>query len=50
MDIPILSGLVVIAGAFMAVLAIYTFIPEGRKAIGVRRASAGGGGTKPPQL
>jgi hypothetical protein len=31
--IPILSGIVVIAGGFMAVMAVVTFVHEGRKAL-----------------
>jgi hypothetical protein len=42
--IPVLSGIVVLIGGFMFVLAVYTFIHEGRKAVKARRT----GGESPP--
>ena len=36
LSIPILSGLVVLAGGFMAVMAVYTFVAEGRRRLARR--------------
>ena len=44
LGIPVLSGLLVVVGGFMVVMAVYTFIHEGRKAAGARRT----GGESPP--
>jgi hypothetical protein len=32
LDIPLLSGILVVVGGFLVVMAVYTFIHEGRKA------------------
>jgi hypothetical protein len=45
LGIPLLSGLLVIIGGFMFVMAVYTFVHEGRKA---RNAPRSGGGSPPP--
>ena len=45
LGIPVLSGLLVVVGGFMVVMAVYTFIHEGRKAAGARRT----GGESPPR-
>ena len=37
LGIPLLSGLLVVVGGFMVVMAVYTFIHEGRKAMKSRR-------------
>ena len=42
---PLLSGLLVIIGGFMVVMAVYTFIHAGRKALRSRRT----GGESPPR-
>ena len=42
--IPVLSGIVVLIGGFMFVLAVYTFIHEGRKPVKARRTE----GDTPP--
>ena len=39
--IPILSGIAIVIGLFLFVMAIYTFVHEGRKAMKARRASGG---------
>jgi hypothetical protein len=44
LGIPILSGLVALAGGFMLVMAVYTFIHEGRRATRARRRAG-----EPPQ-
>jgi hypothetical protein len=44
LGIPLVSGLVALAGGFMFVMAIYSFLHEGRKAMTDRR----GGGERPP--
>lgn len=36
--VPIVSGVVVIVGGFLAVMAVYTFVHEGRKALQARRS------------
>jgi hypothetical protein len=38
LGIPLLSGIAVVIGGFMFVMAVYTFIHEGRKAVQARRA------------
>jgi hypothetical protein len=43
--IPLLSGLLMLAGGFMFVMAVYTFVHEGRKAAETRRT----GGDSPPR-
>ena len=43
LGIPLISGLVALAGGFMFVMAVYTFVHESRKAVGSRR-----GGSEPP--
>ena len=40
--IPILSGIVIIIGGFLVVMAVYTFVHEGRKAIARRRSRGSG--------
>jgi hypothetical protein len=40
-SIPILSGIVVVVGGFMAVMAIYTFVHEGRKRLRSRGGERG---------
>jgi hypothetical protein len=42
--IPVISGLLVLIGAFMFLMALYTFIHEGRKALSARRT-----GEDPPR-
>lgn len=42
LGIPIVSGIVVIVGAFMAAMAVLTFVAEGRKRLGKDGSSAGG--------
>jgi hypothetical protein len=37
LGIPLLSGLVALAGGFMFVMAVFTFVHEGRKAAGARK-------------
>jgi Flp pilus assembly protein TadB len=37
LGIPVLSGLLVVVGGFMVVMAVYTFIHEGRKTAKNRR-------------
>ncbi len=44
LGIPVLSGLLIVIGGFMVVMAVYTFIHEGRKA-----AKRGRGGDSPPR-
>jgi hypothetical protein len=44
LGIPLLSGIVAVIGGFMFVMAVYTFIHEGRKAARKRRT----GGESPP--
>jgi hypothetical protein len=41
LGIPMLSGLLVLTGGFMFVMAVYTFIHEGRKAVKTRRTDGG---------
>ena len=41
LGIPILSGIAIVIGLFLFVMAIYTFVHEGRKAMRARRASGG---------
>ena len=38
LGIPLLSGILVIVGGFMFVMAVYTFVHEGRKALRARRS------------
>jgi hypothetical protein len=45
LGIPVFSGLLVLIGGFMFVLAVYTFIHQGRKAVKARRP----GGESPPR-
>lgn len=45
LGIPVLSGILVVVGGFMVVMAVYTFIHEGRKAANNRRS----GGDPPPR-
>jgi hypothetical protein len=45
LGIPLLSGLLMLVGGFMFVMAVYTFIHEGRKAMRARRE----GGESPPK-
>jgi hypothetical protein len=40
------SGIVVIVGGFMVVMAVYSFIHEGRKAVRARRSDAMGAGRR----
>jgi hypothetical protein len=40
LGIPLLSGLLMLAGGFMLAMAVYTFIHEGRKAARARRSGA----------
>jgi hypothetical protein len=42
LEIPVLSGILITLGGFMTLMAIYTFIHEGRKAMGTRRAGGEG--------
>jgi hypothetical protein len=44
LSIPVLSGIAIVIGAFLVVMAIFTFVHEGRRAVAARR---GGGGTPP---
>ena len=44
LGIPILSGVLIVIGGFMFVMAVFTFIHEGRKALRARRT----GGSPPP--
>jgi hypothetical protein len=37
--IPLLSGVLVLVGAFLSVMAVFTFVHEGRKAANARRAA-----------
>ena len=37
LGIPVLSGVVIVIGGFMVVMAVFTFIHEGRKAMKARR-------------
>ena len=39
LGIPIFSGIAIVIGLFLFVMAIYTFVHEGRKAMNARRAS-----------
>ena len=43
LGIPVLSGIAIVIGGFLFVMAVYTFIHEGRKAMKARRA-----GGEPP--
>jgi len=45
LGIPVLSGVLIVVGGFMFVMAVYTFIHEGRKAANNRRT----GGEPPPR-
>jgi hypothetical protein len=45
LGIPLLSGLVMVIGGFMFVMAVYTFVHEGRKEVRRRRT----GGESPPR-
>ncbi len=45
LGIPLLSGVVALVGGFLFVMAVYSFIHEGRKALAARRT---GGGSAPP--
>jgi hypothetical protein len=45
LGIPLLSGLFVLIGGFMLVMAVYSFVVEGRKAVRSRRTS----GKSPPR-
>lgn len=47
LEIPVVSGILIILGGFMTVMAIYTFIHEGRKAMGTRRAGGEGDSESP---
>jgi hypothetical protein len=40
---PIVSGVLVVVGGFLFVMAVYTFAHEGRRALGTRRRRAGPG-------
>lgn len=44
LNIPIVSGIAIIVGAFLFVMAVYTFVHEGRKRVGSRRSSQSGAG------
>ena len=44
LGIPVLSGIAIVIGGFLVVMAIYTFVHEGRKALAARR----GDGGRPP--
>ena len=44
LGIPLLSGVIAVVGGFMFVMAVYSFIHEGRKALATRRS----GGDAPP--
>jgi uncharacterized RDD family membrane protein YckC len=41
LGIPVLSGLLVLTGGFMFVMAVYTFIHEGWKGVKTRRTDGG---------
>jgi hypothetical protein len=41
LGIPLVSGVVALGGGFMFVMAVYSFVHEGRKAVGKRRWSEG---------
>ncbi len=46
LGIPILSGILVVVGGFLFVMAVYSFIHEGRKTLRARRTD---GGSPPPE-
>ena len=43
LGIPVLSGIAIVIGGFLFVMAVYTFVHEGRKAMKARRT-----GGEPP--
>ena len=44
LSIPVLSGIAIVIGGFLVVMAVFTFVHEGRKALAARR----GDGAPPP--
>jgi hypothetical protein len=41
LSIPVLSGIAIVIGGFLVVLAIFTFVHEGRRALAARRGDGG---------
>ena len=42
LNIPILSGIAIVVGAFLLVMAVYTFVHEGRKRMATGRSGRSG--------